>query len=64
MILLSRLDVIVVLHYSHISTILNSGEGTSEYDDQSGMMGYSYSNDDGPEMCFNAGRSSNTLHKS
>jgi len=34
----------------------HSGEGTAEYADQSGMMGYSYSSDEGPEMCFNAAK--------
>eukprot|EP00984_Skeletonema_dohrnii_P001833 scaffold607_cov146-Skeletonema_dohrnii-CCMP3373.AAC.1 len=38
------------LGYAH------SGESQT-YDDQSGMMGYSYSQDDGPEMCFNAAKS-------
>jgi len=27
-----------------------------EYADQTGMMGYSYSSDDGPEMCFNGAK--------
>lgn len=27
------------------------------YNDQSGMMGYSYSQDDGPKMCFNSAKS-------
>jgi hypothetical protein len=31
----------------------HSGE-TATYDDQTGMMGYSYSQSDGPVMCFNA----------
>lgn len=31
----------------------HSGEGSDEYDDKSGMMGYSYSGDDIPVMCFN-----------
>lgn len=35
----------------------HSGEDTNSYGDQSGMMGYSYSDDDGPRMCFNAGTS-------
>jgi hypothetical protein len=35
----------------------HSGEGTAQYDDRSGMMGYSYSNDEGPVMCFNAAKS-------
>ena len=28
----------------------HSGEGTQQYADQSGMMGYSYSSDEGPVM--------------
>jgi hypothetical protein len=36
----------------------HAGEGTNSYGDQSGMMGYSYSQNEGPEMCFNAARSS------
>jgi len=35
----------------------HSGEGDAQYADQSGMMGYSYSNDEGPVMCFNAAKS-------
>jgi hypothetical protein len=35
----------------------HSGEGSAEYADQSGMMGYSYSQDDGPKMCFNGAKS-------
>ncbi|GFH56210.1 hypothetical protein CTEN210_12686 [Chaetoceros tenuissimus] len=33
----------------------NCGENSS-YDDQTGMMGYSYGSDDGPRMCFNAAK--------
>ncbi len=36
----------------------HSGIGSNEYADTSGMMGYSYSNDDGPVMCFNSAKSS------
>lgn len=36
----------------------HSGIGSNEYADRSGMMGYSYSSDDGPRMCFNAVKSS------
>eukprot|EP00536_Pseudo-nitzschia_multiseries_P013579 jgi/Psemu1/35665/gm1.35665_g len=32
----------------------HSGKGTNVYGDQSSMMGYSYEDDDAPEMCFNA----------
>ncbi|KAL7533016.1 hypothetical protein ACHAXR_012609 [Thalassiosira sp. AJA248-18] len=35
----------------------HSGEGSNEYGDQSGMMGYSYSSDDGNVMCFNGAKS-------
>jgi hypothetical protein len=34
----------------------HSGEGTKEYDDQSGMMGYSYAGSDTPIMCFNGAK--------
>ena len=37
----------------HNLNLAHAGE-TSTYDDQSGMMGYSYSSDEGPVMCFNA----------
>merc|ERR1712039_442986 len=37
----------------HNLGLAHSGE-TATYDDQSCMMGYSYSQDDTPEMCFNA----------
>ncbi len=40
----------------HNLNLAHSGEGTTEYADQSGMMGYSYSQDDGPVMCFNAAK--------
>lgn len=33
----------------------HSGENSS-YDDQTGVMGYSYGSDDGPRMCFNAAK--------
>jgi hypothetical protein len=36
----------------------HSGIGSSEYADKSGMMGVSYSSDDGPKMCFNSAKSS------
>jgi hypothetical protein len=39
------------LGYAH------SNEGGSSYADQTGMMGYSYSQDDGPVMCFNPAKS-------
>jgi len=35
----------------------HSNEGTQDYGDQSGMMGSSYSEDEGPLMCFNAAKS-------
>jgi len=39
----------------HNLGLAHSGE-SSAYDDQSGMMGYSYSQDEGPRMCFNAAK--------
>lgn len=41
----------------HNLGLSHSGEGSATYADQSGMMGYSYSQDDGPVMCFNAPKS-------
>ena len=38
------------LNFGHAS------EGSQEYGDQSGMMGFSYSQNDTPVMCFNAGK--------
>ena len=32
--------------------LAHSGEGSQEYADQSGLMGYSYNNLEGPRMCF------------
>ena len=34
----------------------HSGRGDNSYGDRSSMMGYSYDNDDGPKMCFNAAK--------
>lgn len=39
----------------HNLNFAHSNEAGS-YKDQSGMMGYSYSNDDGPKMCFNSAK--------
>jgi hypothetical protein len=39
------------LGYAH------SNEGGQSYADQTGLMGYSYGQDDGPTMCFNAAKS-------
>jgi len=39
----------------HNLGLAHSGE-TSAYDDKSGMMGYSYNQDEGPVMCFNAAK--------
>ena len=39
------------LNFGHAS------EGTAEYGDQAGMMGFSYSQNDTPVMCFNAAKS-------
>lgn len=41
----------------HNLGLSHSGAGTNQYADQSGMMGFSYSQDDGPIMCFNAPKS-------
>ena len=38
----------------HNLNLAHSGEGSNEYADQSSMMGFSYSSDETPEMCFNA----------
>eukprot|EP00816_Leptocylindrus_hargravesii_P009684 CAMPEP_0196803776 /NCGR_PEP_ID=MMETSP1362-20130617/3256_1 /TAXON_ID=163516 /ORGANISM="Leptocylindrus danicus, Strain CCMP1856" /LENGTH=651 /DNA_ID=CAMNT_0042175603 /DNA_START=64 /DNA_END=2019 /DNA_ORIENTATION=+ len=38
----------------HNLNLAHSGEGSEEYGDRTGMMGYSYSSDDAPLMCFNA----------
>lgn len=40
----------------------HSSEGEDEYGDNSGMMGGSYRQDDGPLMCFNAGKMASTSH--
>ena len=40
----------------HNLGLAHSGESTVEYGDQSGMMGYSYSQDEGPVMCFNTAK--------
>jgi len=36
--------------------LAHSGEGGTEYADQSGMMGYSCSKLEGPVMCFNVAK--------
>merc|ERR1712176_336542 len=38
----------------HNIGLAHSGEGSNEYADNSGMMGYSYRQDEGPIMCYNA----------
>ena len=40
----------------HNLGLAHSGESAT-YDDQSGMMGYSYNQDEGPVMCFNGVKS-------
>lgn len=40
----------------HNFGMAHSNEGGTTYADQSGMMGYSYSQDDGPRMCFNGAK--------
>jgi hypothetical protein len=42
----------------HNMNLMHAGHGTVEYGDQSGYMGYGYSQNDGPKMCFNAAKSS------
>ena len=41
----------------HNLGLAHSNEGGGEYEDQSGMMGYSYDCDDCPKMCFNGPKS-------
>ena len=41
----------------HNLNLDHSGEGSNDYGDQSGVMGFSYSNNDSPLMCFNAAKS-------
>ena len=40
----------------HNLDLHHSSQGGSEYGDQSGYMGYSYSQHEGPAMCFNAAK--------
>ena len=46
----------LALHHSNEASDTTQNEAGS-YADQSGMMGFSYSQDDGPVMCFNAPKS-------
>jgi hypothetical protein len=46
----------VALLQATILKLAHAGEGTEEYGDQSGMMGYSYS-EDSTKMCFNPAKS-------
>mmetsp|Transcript_26449 Transcript_26449/g.39122 ORF Transcript_26449/g.39122 Transcript_26449/m.39122 type:complete len:577 (+) Transcript_26449:78-1808(+) len=41
----------------HNLNLRHSGEVGDPYGDQSGMMGYSYAEDENPRMCFNAAKS-------
>ncbi len=41
----------------HNLGLAHSNEGGASYGDQTGMMGYSYSSDEGPRMCFNGAKS-------
>mmetsp|Transcript_28882 Transcript_28882/g.44125 ORF Transcript_28882/g.44125 Transcript_28882/m.44125 type:complete len:734 (-) Transcript_28882:114-2315(-) len=41
----------------HNIGLAHANEGGNTYQDQSGMMGYSYGQTDGPVMCFNAAKS-------
>lgn len=38
-------------------SLRHSEEGNDKYDDRTGMMGYSYSIEDGPKQCFNSVKS-------
>merc|ERR1719221_2027179 len=40
----------------HNLGLAHSGENDLAYDDKSGFMGYSYSNNDGPIMCYNGAK--------
>lgn len=40
----------------HNIGLSHSGEGSCEYADTSGIMGYSYRLDDSPKMCFNGAK--------
>lgn len=50
---------IITYQVGHNMDLAHSGETpcpsptTCEYEDQTGMMGYSYIDDDAPAMCFN-----------
>ncbi len=44
----------LITEIGHNIGLAHSGEGSDSYGDRTGMMGYSYTQDDGPEMCFNA----------
>ena len=44
----------LITEIGHNIGLAHSGEGSDSYGDRTGMMGYSYNYDDGPEMCFNA----------
>jgi hypothetical protein len=41
----------------HNLNLAHAGEGSQQYANQSGMMGYSSSSDDDPKRCFNAAKS-------
>ncbi len=47
----------LVSQIGHNLGYAHSNEGGTSYADQTGMMGYSYSSDDGPIMCFNPAKS-------
>ena len=50
---LSKLNIYFLTNDLH-STYHSAHSGESEtYDDQSGMMGFSYGGSDSPRMCFN-----------
>jgi len=41
----------------HNIRLAHSNEGGNSYQDQTGMMGFSYNSDEGPRMCFNGAKS-------
>jgi len=55
--LMSPLLLLLFTQIGHNLGYAHSNEGGQSYADQTGMMGYSYGQDDGPTMCFNAAKS-------
>lgn len=48
---------VFIIDKGHNLDLGHSGEGSNEYADTSGLMGYSYGQDDFPRMCFNGAQS-------